>query len=43
MSCVDKKLFVGEPHVVLDQLYLSKERFEEAEREAEKRLTPILQ
>ncbi|PON87739.1 Tetratricopeptide-like helical domain containing protein [Trema orientale] len=43
LSCVEKNPFVGEPHVVLGQLYLSKGRFEEAEREAEKGLTLILQ
>ncbi|PON68148.1 Tetratricopeptide-like helical domain containing protein [Parasponia andersonii] len=43
LSSIEKNPFVGEPHVVLGQLYLSKGRFEEGEREAEKGLTLILQ
>uniref|UniRef100_A0A5B6YKL3 DUF6817 domain-containing protein n=1 Tax=Davidia involucrata TaxID=16924 RepID=A0A5B6YKL3_DAVIN len=43
LMCVEKNPFVGEPHVVLSQLYLSKGRFEEAHREAEKGLTLLLE
>ncbi|CAL5424330.1 unnamed protein product [Camellia sinensis] len=43
VKCVENNPFVGEPHVVLGQIYLSKGRFEEAEREAEKGLTLILE
>ena len=32
MSSIEKNPFVGEPHVVLGQVYLNKGRFEEAER-----------
>ncbi|KAL6954523.1 hypothetical protein U1Q18_047553 [Sarracenia purpurea var. burkii] len=41
--CVEKNPFVGEPHVVLGQIYLSKGRFEEGGREAEKGLTLLLE
>ncbi|PSR84920.1 Tetratricopeptide repeat protein like [Actinidia chinensis var. chinensis] len=43
VRCVEKNPFIGEPHVVLGQLYLSKGRFEEAEKEAEKGLTLLLE
>ncbi|KAK9275934.1 hypothetical protein L1049_023208 [Liquidambar formosana] len=43
LECVEKNPFVGEPHVVLSQIYLTKGRFEEAEREAEKGLTLLLE
>lgn len=43
LRCVEKNPFVGEPHVVLGQVYLGKMRFEEAEREAEKGLRLILE
>ncbi|XP_043695198.1 uncharacterized protein LOC122645867 [Telopea speciosissima] len=42
-SCIKKNPFVGEPHVVLAQVYLLKGRFEEAEREAEKGLMLLLE
>ncbi|GMI88403.1 hypothetical protein like AT3G19990 [Hibiscus trionum] len=35
VRCCEKNPFVGEPHVVLAQVYLNKGRFEEAEKEAE--------
>ncbi|KAF5180230.1 E3 ubiquitin-protein ligase [Thalictrum thalictroides] len=43
VKCVEKNPFVGEPHVVLGQIYLAQGRFEEAEREAEKGLTLLLE
>ncbi|XP_010688616.2 uncharacterized protein LOC104902519 [Beta vulgaris subsp. vulgaris] len=43
LESIEKNPFVGEPHVVLAQLYLSKGRFEEAEREAERGLTLLLE
>ncbi|KAG2665276.1 hypothetical protein I3760_15G000800 [Carya illinoinensis] len=43
LRCVQKNPFVGEPHVVLGQVYLTKGRFEEAEREAERGLTLMLE
>lgn len=43
LKCVENNPFVGEPHVVLGQVYLTKGRFEEAEREAEKGLTLMLE
>ncbi|CAB4265419.1 unnamed protein product [Prunus armeniaca] len=42
-SCVEKNPFIGEPHVVLAQVYLTKAKFEEAEREAERGLTLMLE
>ncbi|KAK2966980.1 hypothetical protein RJ640_009664, partial [Escallonia rubra] len=42
-SCIEKNPFVGEPHVVLSQIYLSKGSFEEAEKEAEKGLRLMLE
>ncbi|KAM7463248.1 hypothetical protein LguiA_031369 [Lonicera macranthoides] len=41
--CIEKNPFVGEPHVVLGQICLSKGSFEEAEREAETGLRLILE
>ncbi|OIT05941.1 PREDICTED: uncharacterized protein LOC109207068 [Nicotiana attenuata] len=43
LTSVEKNPFVGEPHVVLGQIYLSKAKFEEAEKEAEKGLRLILE
>ncbi|ONI32142.1 hypothetical protein PRUPE_1G350900 [Prunus persica] len=42
-SCVERNPFIGEPHVVLAQVYLRKAKFEEAEREAERGLTLMLE
>ncbi|XP_043694856.1 uncharacterized protein LOC122645610 [Telopea speciosissima] len=42
-SCSKKNPFVGEPHVVLAQVYLMKGMFEEAEREVEKGLMLLLE
>ncbi|CAL2232870.1 unnamed protein product [Prunus armeniaca] len=42
-SCVERNPFIGEPHVVLAQVYLTKAKFEEAEREAERGLTLMLE
>ncbi|XP_010935578.1 uncharacterized protein [Elaeis guineensis] len=41
-SC-EKNPFVGEPHLVLAQVYLNLERYEEAEREAERGLRLIIE
>lgn len=43
LKSIEKNPFVGEAHVVLGQLYLEKVRYEEAEREAEKGLTLLLE
>ncbi|XVF44608.1 hypothetical protein PTKIN_Ptkin02bG0138000 [Pterospermum kingtungense] len=43
VGCIEKNPFVGEPHVVLAQVYLNRERFEEAEKEAERGLTLMLE
>ncbi|KAH7840260.1 hypothetical protein Vadar_014808 [Vaccinium darrowii] len=43
VGCIEKNPFVGEPHVVLAQVYLSSGRFEEGEREAVKGLTLLLE
>ncbi|XP_021912541.1 uncharacterized protein LOC110826241 isoform X2 [Carica papaya] len=43
MRCIEKNPFVGEPHVVLGQVYLSQGKFEEAQKEAEKGLTLLLE
>lgn len=43
LMSIAKNPFVGEPHVVLGQVYLSKGKFEEAEKEAEKGLRLILE
>jgi len=40
---IEKNPFVGEPHVLLGQVYLNKGMFEEAEREAERGLTLMLE
>ncbi|KVH95813.1 uncharacterized protein LOC112528052 [Cynara cardunculus var. scolymus] len=40
---LEKNPFVGEPHVVLGQIYLSQGRFEEAEKEAEEGLKLLLE
>nr|XP_043606557.1 uncharacterized protein LOC122578625 [Erigeron canadensis] len=39
----EKNPFVGEPHVVLSQIYLSQEKFEEAEKEGEEGLRLLLE
>ncbi|KAK9115489.1 hypothetical protein Sjap_014436 [Stephania japonica] len=43
VKCVEKNPFIGEPHVVLAQIHLSKGSFEEAEREGEKGLRLLLE
>ncbi|CDP16986.1 unnamed protein product [Coffea canephora] len=43
IRAIEKNPFVGEPHVVLGQIYLSKGRFEEGEKEAQKGLRMILE
>ncbi|CAN6675213.1 unnamed protein product [Malus baccata var. baccata] len=43
LRCVEMNPFIGEPHVVLGQVYLTEARFEEAEREAERGLTRMLE
>ncbi|KAL3510173.1 hypothetical protein ACH5RR_029574 [Cinchona calisaya] len=43
IRAIEKNPFVGEPHVVLGQIYLSKGRFEEGEKEVEKGLRMILE
>lgn len=43
LGCIGKNPFVGEPHVLLSQVYLGKKRFAEAEREAERGLLLLLQ
>lgn len=43
LKCIEKNPFVGEPHVLLSQFYLSRGRFEEGEREAEKGLSLLLE
>ncbi|XP_057963375.1 uncharacterized protein LOC131154555 [Malania oleifera] len=43
VESVEKNPFVGEPHVVLGQIYLGKGRYEEAEREAEEGLRLMLE
>lgn len=43
VGATEKNPFVGEPHVVLGQIYLGKGRYEEAEEEAEKGLRLILE
>ncbi|KAF8044788.1 LOW QUALITY PROTEIN: hypothetical protein N665_6807s0002 [Sinapis alba] len=42
-GCIEKNPFVGEPHVLLSQVYLAKKMFIEAEREAERGLVQLLQ
>ncbi|KAF8104642.1 hypothetical protein N665_0170s0018 [Sinapis alba] len=43
LGCIEKNPFVGEPHVLLSQVYLGKKMFVEAEREAERGLLLLLQ
>ncbi|OVA07402.1 hypothetical protein BVC80_8825g9 [Macleaya cordata] len=43
LRCIEKNPFVGEPHVVLGQIYLTKGRFEEGEKEAENGLKLLLE
>ncbi|KAK6931781.1 hypothetical protein RJ641_003574 [Dillenia turbinata] len=43
LESVGMNPYVGEPHVVLGQLYLSQGRYEEAEREAERGLVLLLE
>ncbi|CAF1932329.1 unnamed protein product [Brassica napus] len=43
LVCIEKNPFVGEPHVLLSQVYLGRKRFLEAEREAERGLVLLLQ
>ncbi|OWM72646.1 hypothetical protein CDL15_Pgr013114 [Punica granatum] len=43
LRSIEKNPFVGEPHVVLAQVYLGRGRFEEAEREAERGLRMMLE
>ncbi|XVF44607.1 hypothetical protein PTKIN_Ptkin02bG0137900 [Pterospermum kingtungense] len=43
LGSIEKNPFVGEPHVLLAQVYLTKGRFEEAEKKAEKGLTLMLE
>ncbi|KAK7308349.1 hypothetical protein VNO77_41951 [Canavalia gladiata] len=43
LGSINKNPFVGEPYVVLSQLYLTKGRFEEAEKQAERGLTLLLE
>nr|DAD35923.1 TPA_asm: hypothetical protein HUJ06_006563 [Nelumbo nucifera] len=43
LRCVEKNPFIGEPHLVLGQVYLAKGRFHEAETEAEKGLRLMLE
>ena len=42
-GCIEKNPFVGEPHVLLSQVYLSKGRYEEGEKEAERGLILLLE
>lgn len=43
LASIEKNPFVGEPYVVLSQVYLVSGRFEEAEREAERGLRLLLE
>lgn len=43
VGSIEKNPFVGEPYVVLSQVYLTEGRFEEAERHAERGLTLLLE
>lgn len=43
LKCIEKNPFVGEPHVLLSQFYMSRGRFEEGEREAEEGLRVLLE
>ncbi|KAL6187260.1 hypothetical protein ACLB2K_043374 [Fragaria x ananassa] len=42
-SCIEKNPFMGEPHVVLAQFYLTQGNYEEAEREAQTGLRLLLE
>nr|XP_043613805.1 uncharacterized protein LOC122585741 [Erigeron canadensis] len=42
-KCIELNPYVGEPHVLLGQFYLSKGRFEEGEKEVEKGLSLLLE
>ncbi|KAK1278749.1 hypothetical protein QJS04_geneDACA014780 [Acorus gramineus] len=43
LECVERNPFVGEPHLVLGQLYMGMGRYEEAEREAERGLRLVVE
>ncbi|KAJ7942601.1 Tetratricopeptide-like helical domain containing protein [Quillaja saponaria] len=43
VRCIEKNPLVGKPQVVLSQVYLTKVRFEQAEKEAERGLTLLLE
>ncbi|KAJ0668272.1 putative tetratricopeptide-like helical domain superfamily [Helianthus annuus] len=43
VKCIEVNPYVGEPHVLLGQFYLSRGRFEEAEKEIEKGLRLLLE
>ncbi|KAI3744100.1 hypothetical protein L1987_57175 [Smallanthus sonchifolius] len=43
VKCIEMNPFVGEPHVLLSQFYVSRERFEEGEREGEVGLGLLLE
>ncbi|KAI3498059.1 hypothetical protein L1887_33779 [Cichorium endivia] len=43
LKCIEKNPFIGEPHVLLSQFYLSRGRFEEGEKEAKKGLRLLLE
>ncbi|XP_050232531.1 uncharacterized protein LOC126681151 [Mercurialis annua] len=43
LRCIEKNPYVGEPHVVLGQVYMIKGRFEEAERAAERGVRLLLE
>ncbi|XP_071688782.1 uncharacterized protein [Rutidosis leptorrhynchoides] len=43
VKCIELNPFVGEPHVLLGQVYLGKGKFEEGEKEIEKGLSLLLE
>lgn len=43
LGCIERNPFIGDPHVVLAQVYLGRGRFEEAEREGERGLKLLLE
>ncbi|KAK1326610.1 hypothetical protein QJS10_CPA01g00044 [Acorus calamus] len=43
LECVERNPFVGEPHLVLGQVYMGMGRYEEAEREAERGLRLVVE
>ncbi|XP_010557553.1 PREDICTED: uncharacterized protein LOC104826512 [Tarenaya hassleriana] len=43
LKCIEKNPFVGEPHVVLSQVYMANKMYGEAEREAEKGMVLLLE